>query len=79
MACHTVNMPFMALDLRDPSAVQAETSGHNRDSYPKWSIITYDFPKNGDRAACKMVWYDGGKRPRPTCSTARTSARPACC
>jgi predicted dehydrogenase len=63
MACHTVNMPFMALDLRDPTAVQAETSGHNRDSYPKWSIITYDFPANGDRAACKMVWYDGGKRP----------------
>ncbi|MEX2113156.1 MAG: Gfo/Idh/MocA family oxidoreductase [Pirellulales bacterium] len=63
MACHTVNMPFMALDLRDPTAVQAETSGHNQDSYPKWSIITYDFPANGDRAACKMVWYDGGKRP----------------
>ncbi len=63
MACHTVNMPFMALDLRDPSAVQAETSGHNRDSYPKWSIITYDFPSNADRGACKMVWYDGGKRP----------------
>jgi predicted dehydrogenase len=63
MACHTVNMPFMALELRDPTAVQAETSGHNRDSYPKWSIITYDFPAIGDRAACKMVWYDGGKRP----------------
>ena len=35
MACHTVNMPFMALDLRDPTAVQATTSGHNGDSYPK--------------------------------------------
>ena len=37
MACHTVNMPFMALDLRDPVSVQAETSGHNKDSYPAWS------------------------------------------
>ena len=65
MACHTVNMPFMALDLRDPTAVVAETSGHNRDSYPKWSIITYDFPANDSRPPLKMVWYDGGKKPSP--------------
>jgi predicted dehydrogenase len=65
MACHTVNMPFMALDLRDPAAVQATTSGHNGDSYPKWSIITYEFPKNEAREACKMVWYDGGQKPSP--------------
>jgi len=65
MACHTVNMPFMALDLRDPTAVQAETSGHNRDSYPKWSIIKYDFPANASRPALTMTWYDGGKKPSP--------------
>jgi predicted dehydrogenase len=65
MACHTVNMPFMALDLRDPTGVAAETSGHNRDSYPKWSIITYDFPANDSRPGLKMVWYDGGKKPSP--------------
>jgi hypothetical protein len=45
--------------------VQATTSGHNKDSYPKWSIITYDFPANADRGAVKMVWYDGGKKPSP--------------
>jgi len=63
MACHTVNMPFMALDLRDPTSVVAETSGHNRDSYPKWSIIKYEFPANDTRQAVQMVWYDGGKKP----------------
>src|SRR5207237_5564717 len=42
MACHTMNMPFMALDLRNPVSVQAQTSGHNRDSYPSWSIIRYE-------------------------------------
>jgi predicted dehydrogenase len=65
MACHTVNMPYMALDLRDPTSVQAETSGHNRDSYPKWSIIKYDFPANGNRPALVMTWYDGGHKPAP--------------
>jgi predicted dehydrogenase len=43
MACHTMNMPFMALDLRNPLSVQAETTGHKRDSYPSKSKITYEF------------------------------------
>jgi predicted dehydrogenase len=63
MACHTVNMPFMALDLRDPTAVEATTSGHNRDSYPKWSVIKFEFPARDNRPALAMTWYDGGKLP----------------
>ena len=62
MACHTMNMPYAGLDLRDPISVQAETSGHNGDSFPKWSIITYEFPATDTRGPIKMVWYDGGKR-----------------
>ena len=27
MACHTVNMPFMGLDLANPTAVEAQSSG----------------------------------------------------
>lgn len=63
MACHTLNMPFMALDLRNPTSVVAKTSGHNEQSYPKWSVIDYEFPANGNRGAVKMTWYDGGERP----------------
>jgi hypothetical protein len=65
MACHTMNLPFRALDLRDPIAVEAETSGHDRDSFPSWSIIRYHFPARGKRPALTLVWYDGGKRPAP--------------
>jgi predicted dehydrogenase len=63
MACHTVNLPFMALDIRNPTSVVAKTSGHNRDSYPKSSTITYEFPANGHRPALTMYWYDGGALP----------------
>jgi predicted dehydrogenase len=63
MACHTLNMPYMGLDLRDPVSVQATTSGHNMETYPSWSIIDFQFPERNGRAACKFVWYDGGKRP----------------
>jgi len=65
MACHTVNMPYMGLDLFNPTAVQAVTSGHNKDSYPKWSIINFDFPAVSWRPAIKFTWMDGGKRPDP--------------
>lgn len=63
MGCHIFNMAFMALDLRDPIAVQAVTSGHNRESFPSWAHVTYEFPERKTRPALKLHWYDGGKKP----------------
>ncbi|MHB8863804.1 MAG: Gfo/Idh/MocA family protein [Pirellulaceae bacterium] len=63
MACHEINMAFMGLDLRDPLSFQAETSGHNHDSLPQKSTVTYEFAANSWRPAVKLVWYDGGHRP----------------
>lgn len=62
MGCHTMNMPFMGLDLKNPTSVVAETSGHNGDSYPRWSIVHYEFPATRQRPAIKFTWYDGGKK-----------------
>jgi predicted dehydrogenase len=63
MGCHIFNMPFMALNLRDPLSVQAETSGHNKDSFPEWSIVNYEFGELNGRPPIKLTWYDSGKRP----------------
>jgi predicted dehydrogenase len=63
MACHTVNLPYMALDLRHPTSVSATSSGTNHDSYPKSSKIIYEFPANKMRPALTMTWYDGGNLP----------------
>jgi len=65
MACHTFNMAFMALNLRDPISVEAESSGHNGQTYPKWSVIKFEFPELNGRAPVTMYWYDGGKLPPP--------------
>ncbi len=35
MACHTVNMPFMALNLRDPISVEAEYVGSQQGQLPE--------------------------------------------
>jgi predicted dehydrogenase len=64
MACHTMNMPVMALDLFDPIAVTAESSGVvENETYPKWSVIEYEFPERGSMPPVKLTWYDGGKTP----------------
>ncbi len=65
MACHTCNMPFMALNMRDPVSVEAECPEHNRDSYPVRSKIKFQFPELDGRAAFTMTWYDGGNLPDP--------------
>jgi predicted dehydrogenase len=63
MACHTVNMPFMALDLSDPISVEAQTSGNNMEMYPNSSVIKWQFPSYQGRAPLTLTWYDGKKRP----------------
>jgi predicted dehydrogenase len=63
MACHTFNMPYMALGLKDPVSIEAEHSGHNGDSYPNWSIIKFMFPATSSRPAIPVTWYDGGEKP----------------
>ena len=46
MGCHTVNMAFRALDLGDPSEIEAMPFGKmNKESYPVGSKIRYAFPK----------------------------------
>ena len=63
MACHTLNMPYAGLELRDPISVEAETSpDRNVFSYPKWSVIKFEFPANSWRGPLTLTWYDGGKR-----------------
>jgi predicted dehydrogenase len=64
MACHTANMPVMALGLFDPTSVVAESSGIvENETYPAWSVITFQFPERDGRPPVKMIWYDGGKLP----------------
>jgi len=63
IGCHALDSPFYCLSLGAPTSVKAQCSGFNKISFPKWSIIEYQFPAVGDRPAVKLVWYDGGKRP----------------
>ncbi len=63
MACHTLNMSYMALDLKNPTAVTAVSKEHDRICYPESSRIEFEFPEYNGRPALTMIWYDGGERP----------------
>lgn len=59
MACHVADTAFWALDLRAPTAIEAKFEGATRETGPKWSTITYEFPERNGMPAVKFVWHDG--------------------
>ena len=61
MACHTMNMPFMGLKLGYPDSIVAECGDLNRETYPSWATVTYQFPARDGLPAVKLVWYEGQK------------------
>jgi predicted dehydrogenase len=63
MGCHTANLPYMGLQLTQPTSVVAETSERKPDCFPAQAVITYEFPARGELPPVKLIWYDGGKLP----------------
>ncbi|MFO7906967.1 MAG: Gfo/Idh/MocA family oxidoreductase [Planctomycetota bacterium] len=66
MACHQVTVPFASCGLKDPVSVVAKTTGHDYDSFPASSTISFDFPETDERPALPFWWYDrkGNKPPQ---------------
>lgn len=65
MACHTTNMPVMALKLWDPIAVTAvRNSGIvDGEQYPSSSTLKFEFGEREGLPATDFYWYDGGNLP----------------
>jgi predicted dehydrogenase len=63
MACHYVDLPFWALQLRHPTSVEAEGPPPHPEGCPAWRIVRYQFPARDKMPAVKLTWYDGGKQP----------------
>lgn len=63
MACHILNASFWALDLKYPTSVEAEGEPHSAEGGPRAETIQFEFPARGDMPACRVSWYDGGRKP----------------
>jgi hypothetical protein len=69
MACHTVNMPFRALQLGYPKEIEATVMGvMNNETYPLGSKIRFQFLHEAAHKTLfhrhdpvELTWYDGGQ------------------
>jgi hypothetical protein len=62
MACHTMNLPYMALQLGQPTTIVARRGQLSPESPPgrdEGCTITYDFPARGKLPAVRLYWYEG--------------------
>ncbi|MDD4872689.1 MAG: Gfo/Idh/MocA family oxidoreductase [Kiritimatiellae bacterium] len=62
--CHYMDLPYWALDLKDPLAIEAEGPAVHPDSTAPWQIVRYEYPARGSQPPVKMTWYHGGKWPQ---------------
>ncbi len=76
MACHVMDLPFWALNLRHPVAVTAEGPEVHPDGAPNWCKATYEFPARGESPAVKFHWSDGGAHHELVKNTHDASGKP---
>ncbi len=72
MGCHIMDVPFWALKLKYPVSVEASHSYNvvemwkrfdNKETYPRASVVHYQFPAREGMPPLKLHWYDGGMMP----------------
>jgi predicted dehydrogenase len=63
MGCHIMDGAYWALELTQPTAVEAISGRQTELSPPTASMVTYEFPARGRMPAVKWTWYDGGLQP----------------
>jgi hypothetical protein len=63
MGCHILDPAFWALKLGAPTRVEASTTHYKpevaSETYPRASVVRYEFPARGDMPPVKLTWYDG--------------------
>ncbi len=76
MACHVMDLPFWALDLRHPTSVSAEGPPVHPDGAPEWCMARYEHPAKGSRPALALTWSDGGRHPELVKNTNDPKGKP---
>lgn len=63
MACHYMDLPFWALELRHPTSCEANGPAVHDETCPLGLQVKYEFPARGTMPATKLTWYDGNMIP----------------
>ncbi|VTS01284.1 oxidoreductase : Putative dehydrogenase OS=Singulisphaera acidiphila (strain ATCC BAA-1392 / DSM 18658 / VKM B-2454 / MOB10) GN=Sinac_6980 PE=4 SV=1: TAT_signal: GFO_IDH_MocA [Gemmata massiliana] len=63
LGSHWNDLPFWALKLKAPTAVEASGPKPHPEIAPASMQATYEFPARGEMPAVKMTWHQGSYRP----------------
>jgi len=64
MGCHTWDCVFWAMDPDYPTTVElVKIVGKSSETWPKQSIVKWEYPAKGNRPAFTAYWYEGGLKP----------------
>jgi predicted dehydrogenase len=73
LGCHVVDAAFWAMKLKYPTSVEGCISTYWHDlwkkteprneTFPRSSIVRYQFPARGEMPPVKLTWWDGGMMP----------------
>ena len=84
LGCHVLDAPFWALNLKYPVSVEGCISTYwegfwkktqpKNETYPRSTIVRYQFPSRGKMPPVKLTWWDGGLMP-PRRKNSKKAAR----
>jgi predicted dehydrogenase len=63
LGSHWNDLPFWALRLRHPVAIEAEGPPVHPETAPPWLIVRWEFAARGELPVVRLTWYQGGRRP----------------
>jgi predicted dehydrogenase len=64
MGCYSFDTIVRALKLGAPTSVEASSTERQSETFPRASIVHFQFPARADMPAARVSWYDGGLRPQ---------------
>jgi predicted dehydrogenase len=64
MACHHMDLPFWALGLKHPVAIEAEGPPVHPETCPLGLTVHYEYHAGADQRPIKLTWYDGTAIPK---------------
>jgi predicted dehydrogenase len=64
LGSHYNDLPFWALKLESPTAIEAFGPPPHPEIAPASMSVAYDYPSRGDLPPCRLHWYQGTEQPQ---------------